>query len=83
MITHICFGLLLTHQNPKVAGLVNKLSDYRWSSYPEFTGLSKDTLCEKSIILDQFKNIDEFQNFTESSYEIIKNKKDLEALLLD
>lgn len=71
------------HQNPKMAGLVDDLADYHWSSYLEFVNLNNDDFCEKSIILNQFKSIDEFREFIDSSYEIIKNRKDLEVFLLD
>jgi len=71
------------HQNPKVAGLTKNLDSYVWSSYPEFVRGDNYGFCEKNIILDQFKNGSDFVNFVESSFEIIKNKKDLEHLLLD
>ena len=72
------------HQNPKVAGLVTDLNKYMWSSYPNFTGYTKDDLCEKEIILSQFNNSSrEYQNFVETSYEVIKERKDIECLLLD
>lgn len=71
------------HQNPRVAGLVKNISDYEWSSYPDHIDSRKDDLCNKSVILDQFKNLREYKEFVESTYEIIKEKKDLEKLLLD
>lgn len=70
------------HQNPKVAGLVVDLNKYRWSSYGEFLDNRKE-LCEKEIILEQFKNIKEFQEFTETSYEIIKERKNVKDIFMD
>lgn len=71
------------HQNPTVAGLVKHPIDYYWSSYQDFVGSRDDGLCDKKIILEQFKGIKDFKEFVASSYPIIKNKKDLEDLLFD
>lgn len=74
------------HQNPKVAGLVDKPEDYKWSSYREFIKGERG-ICDKEIILSQFKSIDDYKKFVDSSFEIIKSRKDLEkdleSLLLD
>lgn len=70
------------HQNPKVAGLVTDLKKYPWSSYEEFLDDRKG-LCEKGIIMEQFKNNKEFQQFTETSYEIIKERKNVENIFFD
>ena len=71
------------HQNPKVAGLIKKLEDYKWSSYLEFLGKDNGSMCDKEIILNQFKNIKEFENFTEDSYEAMKNKTEFAGLVFD
>lgn len=71
------------HQNPKVAGLVNDPADYQWSSYGDFLSLRADELCEKEIVIDQFGSIQEYKKFVDSSYKIIKQRKDMEAFLLD
>ena len=72
------------HQNPKVAGLVNNLADYRWSSYREYLGLTKDSLCDTSILFSIFK-LDKklYKAFVENTFEIIKQKKEIQHLLLD
>lgn len=71
------------HQNPKVAGLVGKIADYRWSSYQDFIGKDPNGICDKEIILSQFKSDDDFKDFTESSYEVVKNKTETIGLTLD
>lgn len=71
------------HQNPKVAGLVNDSADYFWGSYPDFLGLRANKLCERGIVLDQFEGIQEYKKFVDESYEIIKQRKDIEHFLLD
>lgn len=71
------------HQNPKVAGLVDKIADYRWSSYRDFISKDPNGICDKDIILSQFNSDDDFRDFTESSCEIIKNKTEIMGLTLD
>jgi putative transposase len=72
------------HQNPAVAGIVKSPVEYQWSSYGEFikSDINSD-LCQKSIILDQFKNSLEFAKFVDDSYKIIRERKDIEHLLMD
>ncbi len=60
------------HNNPKKAGMVTNLSDYIWSSYPDYAGLRNGTLCKKDIILEQF-------NYPYLKYfNNIKNPKEIE-----
>lgn len=40
------------HENPRKAEIVKNLSDYEWSSYPDF--LKDNSLCKKEVILGQF-----------------------------
>jgi putative transposase len=42
-----CFRYI--HQNPLVAGLVTDLSDWPYSSYPDYAGLRNNSLCNKEI----------------------------------
>lgn len=52
------------HLNPCSSGLVEKIKDYRWSSYKEFiSDIKKEELCSKKIILDQFVNKKEYKKF--------------------
>jgi len=72
------------HQNPKVAGLVNDPAKYKWSSYLDYiTQTHGSIITGQDIILGQFKNKSDYKGFVESSYKIIKEKKDLEEYLLD
>jgi putative transposase len=71
------------HQNPKVAGLVKDLKDWSYSSYLDFIGKRTGTLCVKESILGQFKNVQDYERFVEDSYIKIREKKDLESLLID
>ena len=71
------------HQNPKVARLVESLDDYEYSSYKEYMAHLSNPLCEKGIMLEQFSNIKAYREFVEESFDAIKQRKDLEPLLLD
>ena len=42
-----CFHYI--HQNPAVAGIVKEVSEWPYSSYPDYTGLRSGTLCNQNI----------------------------------
>ncbi len=71
------------HQNPAVAGLVKNLEDYPYSSYLDYIGKRNENLCSKDVILDKFKSPDDYKKFVEDSGELIKQRKEIESLLLD
>lgn len=69
------------HQNPKVAGFIDNPADYKWSSCGYFIGVESSSLCDKEIIASSYSNR-EYSDLLESSYEIIKNKKEIRHLLI-
>ena len=71
------------HNNPKTAGLVADLKDYKWSSYPDYIGFRQGNLCDKNFILKQFAGVNEYKKFVDDAFEKIKQRKDLENILLD
>ncbi len=71
------------HQNPVTAGLVKNPEDYLYSSYLEYIGKSSANLCEKNIILERFKNVDDYKKFVNDSGILIAQKKEIQDLLLD
>lgn len=74
------------HQNPKVAGIVEDLKDWPWSSYADYVGGRGGTLVDTSLILGYPQIAGDpirYQNFVDSTYQKIKDQKDLEILLLD
>lgn len=46
-----CFRYI--HQNPFAAGLVRDLADWEYSSFPDYAGLRKGTLCDVSLAKEQ------------------------------
>ena len=71
------------HNNPHAAGFVKNLQDWQWSSYPDYTGLRQGILCDKEIILKISGPSKTYSDFTHQALKKIKEKKDLENLLLD
>ena len=71
------------HQNPTVGKLVKSPEQYRFSSYIDYIGKRGGTLCDKQVILDQFKDPHKYVSFVADSLEAIKARKDLESLLID
>ncbi|MEK7062703.1 MAG: transposase [Patescibacteria group bacterium] len=53
------------------------------SSWKEYITDSKENFCNKKIILGQFKNSSEYKKFAEDSLVDIKQRKDMEKLLLE
>ncbi|MFH0804077.1 MAG: transposase [Candidatus Zambryskibacteria bacterium] len=69
------------HKNPQKGGLVNKLEDWKWSSYLDYIDQSREDFCDKKIILDQL-NSDKYKAFVNQSFD--KDKiLELNAFLLD
>ncbi|MCK5021823.1 MAG: transposase [Candidatus Pacebacteria bacterium] len=53
------------------------------SSWGEFVGENKDNICNKSILLDRHKNINEYKNFAESVVQGVVSKRLNDRLSLD
>ena len=51
------------HLNPLVNFTTKDLNEYQWSSYPEYIDLTKSNVCYKTIILEQFGSLKEYQEF--------------------
>ena len=64
----VCFHYI--HQNPLKAGLVNKLEDWKFSSFKEYTEQNSDAICNKDLasILLNIKPADLYK----ISYDAIK-----------
>ena len=65
-----CFFYI--HQNPLKAKLVDKLEDWKYSSFPDYAGLRKGSLCNKDLAYEVI-NIDK-EHFYEQSYANIDEK---------
>ena len=68
--------------NDKVHSLGNSVSKLVLSSWEEYID-GRNSFCNKDIILGQFKNLLEYKNFAENSLIDIKERKELEKMLLE
>lgn len=57
------------HQNPWVAGLVNKLEDWEFSSFKDYAGLRDGTFCNKKLLIQLADN--NLARFYNDSYDAI------------
>lgn len=66
--------------NSEVHG-IEKASNYPWCSFPEYfqdRSLADGSICQKEIILKQFKNIEEYKTFCYDKIKGMKERKELE-----
>lgn len=75
--------------NNRVHQLGSRAAKLVDSSWDEYLGKSKENFCEKSVIPGQFRSIDEYKKFAESSLEDIlerrglKEEEEFDVLLLE
>lgn len=58
-------------------------NNWKYSSLPDYLDEKNSELISKKIILDQFKNNDEYNDFLKNIVPYIKNKKELEKYLIE
>jgi len=71
------------HLNPLVGYVTKDLDFYRWSSYPEYMNLINSGICEKKIILDQFKSGNDYKQFVLDQEDYGKQLEFIKHQLLD
>ncbi|MSU45410.1 MAG: hypothetical protein EXS47_02160 [Candidatus Zambryskibacteria bacterium] len=76
-LLHTSVYVNLNNQVHKLGNGVSK------SSWREYAGLEKEEICKKDIILGQFKNFKEYEEFSRSSLEWIKNNKEEAQFLIE
>ncbi|MDF1497944.1 MAG: transposase [Patescibacteria group bacterium] len=62
---------------------MSKVRNYNWCSYPDYLGLRCGTLCNKEIILSQFKNLEEYENYVNIVIDESEKRKDLEKYFIE
>ena len=73
------------HLNPYSSYLVKnlgKLKEYLWSSFPEFLE-RKEGFCEKKLLLNQFKNKENFEKFILSHADYQRDLEKIKHLILE
>jgi putative transposase len=56
---------------------------WKYSSFPEYLGYPVEEICVKDVIMGQFKNKDDYQKFSNNNAEYMKDKKEMEKMLLE
>jgi len=80
---HLLWVSSYVNVNAQIHGITRDASNYPWCSYPDYLGLRKGTLCKKEIILDQFKNIDQYRKMISQCAIVMKEKKELQKYLVE
>jgi putative transposase len=62
---------------------IAKAEDYKWCSFSDYIGKRKGTLCEKEIILGQYKNIDEYRKNAIETAMNIARRRNFEKFLIE
>ncbi|KKW21505.1 MAG: hypothetical protein UY61_C0004G0013, partial [Candidatus Adlerbacteria bacterium GW2011_GWC1_50_9] len=65
--------------NNRVHKLGNGVSKSSWDEYIN----RRDGICDKSIILGQFKNPSEYEEFSRDALKIMLERKEMEHLLIE
>lgn len=74
------------HLNPYSSFVVKNLADlesYPWSSLPEYLGKTEREICNKEIILSNFKTIEDYQQFVFDQADYQRNLEKIKHLLLE
>jgi len=71
------------HLNPEIGFVTKDLELYKWSSYPEYIDLIKDSICEKEIILSQFETKNDYKQFVLNHVDYAQKHDQVKHLLLD
>ena len=78
-LLHLSVYINLNDKIHKLSGSTTKL---HWSSWGEYVNTYRlESLCNKSIILDQFGGVSEYKNFAKEALATIKERKDMEKSL--
>jgi REP element-mobilizing transposase RayT len=71
------------HNNPVVAGFTQNPQDWRWSSYGEYFRREQGALCDIGVVRSQFQSFGDYEKFVLDSSELIRERKNVEHMLLD
>ncbi len=68
--------------NAEVHGIA-KAENWRWCSFPDYIGARNGSLCDKKIIMDDFKNGKDYFDFAKENAAAMREKKEYEKLLIE
>lgn len=62
---------------------IAKAENYKWCSYQDYLGKRNGTLCNKEIILSQFKNTEEYKKYVEMTIKESSKRKNMEEYFIE
>ena len=68
--------------NSEIHG-INFAINYKWCSFPEYLGKEKNQLCRKGVVLDQFKNSQEYLKYAVENIADFRERKQDEKLWIE
>lgn len=74
------------HLNPLTSFVVKNetdLENYPYSSFPEYISKKKEGICQKEIVLDQYKSTNAYQKFTLDQADYQKKLERIKHLILE
>ena len=73
------------HINPVVSSIIpkDKLQSYSWSSYPEFLLKSDDDIVQKDQIMEMFKSVSNYEQFTNNNIDYGKKLEIIKHLVME
>lgn len=77
---HLLYLSVYVNLNFRVHRLGNSVSKSSWDEYRKDT---KNGFCKKEIILDQFRSVKEYIDFSRTALDVALNRKDIERLFLE
>lgn len=72
-----CFHYI--HQNPFKAGLVKKMEDWEYSSFRDYIGLRKGTICNSTLARELLDLPASKEDLCKDSYNVINSTDDFES----
>lgn len=71
------------HLNPLVGYMTNNLDSYPWSSYGEYIAHQRNPVCQKDVVLDQFKSSEDYASFVKDQESYAKELDNIKHLLFE
>lgn len=70
------------HMNPVSSSLIsiNDLSDYSWSSYPEYLDKTGIKICKPDLVLSQFQSVQQYETFVLDHVDYLKTLEGMKFL---
>lgn len=73
------------HLNPVVSYVIKEqeLVTYSWSSLPEYLGLTKEKICDKEIVLNQFPSRESYRKFVHDQIDYAQKLEKIKHLIIE